>query len=64
MVHLPFPRGRSPETFSFLFLKMLRIYAGFFRCMGFSLVEASGASSLVKVHRLLPVVTSVAEHGL
>lgn len=52
MVHFPFPRGHSPETFSFLFLKMLRIYAGFFHCVGFSLVEASEASSLVKVHGL------------
>ena len=67
MVHFPFPRGHSPEKFSFLSFQILCIYFGLcwvFLLEGFSLVEASGVYSLVKVHRLLIVVTSVAERGL
>ena len=55
------------RSFLFFFLKFcvfILVCAGFFRCVGFSLVEASGGYSLVKAHRLLTVVTSVADHGL
>ena len=51
--------------FFYLFMDSFSVVLNLHRCVGFALVEASGAYSVVAVHGLLIAVASlVAEHRL